>query len=319
MKDENLFTGFTIDEEELKKVQEKLKKKTINRIVTAASKQSMRTEGFIGWLGGKKRVAKYLTSLMPKHTYYIEIFMGSAAVFFEKNKAQFNILNDINKNLVNLYNIVKGNKEEFEKFLYYLYYSICSRDLHHVYKKDLETRIDKLENYKRAAIYYYIILHSFNNDETVKTFPHKFEDITDGIVANIIRSREKLKNVIIENMDYVQLIKKYNQKNKDVLFFADPPYVVADDGKYYAHVFSEDDHRLLAFQMSEVDRKGNYFVITYDDVPLIRELYKNYNIMEYEYYYSSSNTNNSNLRKTELIITNSKDAKQLSLLDGETI
>ena len=40
---------------------------------------------------------------MPKHDVYIEPCMGSAEVFFRKPKAEKEILNDYNGDLVNLF------------------------------------------------------------------------------------------------------------------------------------------------------------------------------------------------------------------------
>jgi len=292
------------------------KKTVINTIKDSVKKKTkISSEGFHGWLGGKKAKAEQLISILPPHKKYIEIFMGSAAVFFTKQKVTFNIINDINDNLVNLYEVLRNGGDQFDNFLYILYNSISSKTLFDEYFKQYKNKeFSKLAKGDRAAIYYYLLIHTFNNDMMVGTYAHNDSDFTKSTIAKIMRSREKLKNVIIENMDYTKLIKKYNQKNSQTLFFGDPPYVVADDGKYYEYVFSEDDHRMFAFQMQEIHRKGNHFVLTYDNVPLIRQLYKQYNIMEMEYTYSSSVTKNKGqTKKIELVITNNESAKQISM------
>ena len=48
---------------------------------------------------------------MPKHTVYIEPCMGSAEVFFRKPKAEREILNDYNGDLVNLFRTIQNNKK----------------------------------------------------------------------------------------------------------------------------------------------------------------------------------------------------------------
>ena len=48
---------------------------------------------------------------MPKHTVYIEPCMGSAEVFFRKPKAEREILNDYNGDLVNLFRTIQSNKK----------------------------------------------------------------------------------------------------------------------------------------------------------------------------------------------------------------
>ena len=48
---------------------------------------------------------------MPKHSVYIEPCMGSAEVFFRKPKAEREILNDYNGDLVNLFRTIQSNKK----------------------------------------------------------------------------------------------------------------------------------------------------------------------------------------------------------------
>ena len=37
---------------------------------------------YIGWVGGKARIAKALISMMPAHHEYCEVFFGGGSVFF---------------------------------------------------------------------------------------------------------------------------------------------------------------------------------------------------------------------------------------------
>lgn len=38
----------------------------------------------IPWIGGKRRLAKQILPLFPKHSCYVEPFAGGAALFFLK-------------------------------------------------------------------------------------------------------------------------------------------------------------------------------------------------------------------------------------------
>ena len=308
---------FEYDPEDAKK---QYKKAVVDHNIKKARRliveKKISVTGFIGWLGGKKRMSKELIGIMPNHEFYVEIFMGSAAVFFAKPKARFNIINDINNNLVDLYNVVSNFGEEFDNFLFLIANFLKSREQFESFKKTYGSKkYHELPRYERAAIFYYLNVHTFNNDMAVMEFTHKWEDFTKTLCAQLILSRDKLTNTIVENMSYVDLIKKYNQKKRNVLFFADPPYVVADSGIYYEYVFDEDDHRFMAFQMKEIDRKGNKFIITYDDHPLIRELYKDFNVMEWEYTYSAANLNAGKKKQMELVITNTTANKQGNLFN----
>lgn len=69
----------------------------------------------IPWMGGKRRLAKYILPLFGEHTTYCEPFCGGAAMFFYKEPSKVEVLNDLNGELTNLYRVVKNHLEEFIK------------------------------------------------------------------------------------------------------------------------------------------------------------------------------------------------------------
>lgn len=85
----------------------------------------------LAWLGGKSRLANQIIDRIPAHTTYIEVFAGASWVFFKKSESRVEIINDINRDLINLYRCVKHHlpslieqfkwllvaREEFERFL----------------------------------------------------------------------------------------------------------------------------------------------------------------------------------------------------------
>lgn len=65
------------------------------------------------------------------------------------------------------------------------------------------------------------------------------------------------------------LIRRYDRP--ETLFYVDPPYFQAE--KYYAEGFGETDH----IRLKEVlDKMQGRFVLTYNDCPFVRELYRQY-------------------------------------------
>ena len=57
----------------------------------------------IPYYGGKYELSKKLISMLPSHDRYFEPFFGGGSMFFRKPKADWNILNDVDNDLVNLY------------------------------------------------------------------------------------------------------------------------------------------------------------------------------------------------------------------------
>ena len=81
-------------------------------------------------------------------------------------------------------------------------------------------------------------------------------------------------------------------------FNIDPPYVVKGS-RLYTNYFEEADHRNLAAVIAEQLRDSPW-IITYDDSELIRDIYNQYFITEYEIQHNAGGT----VHGKELVITN---------------
>ena len=49
------------------------------------------------YYGGKYILSRKLVPMLHRHTRYVEVFFGGGSMFFRKNKAKINILNDLLK------------------------------------------------------------------------------------------------------------------------------------------------------------------------------------------------------------------------------
>lgn len=79
--------------------------------------------------------------------------------------------------------------------------------------------------------------------------------------------------ITIRNMDAIEFLKIYLPKGKDrgnVLVYCDPPYVSAGN-KLYFNFYQNNDHQRLAKYL--LTQNGLKWVVSYDDNPLIRQLY----------------------------------------------
>lgn len=85
----------------------------------------------------------------------------------------------------------------------------------------------------------------------------------------------------------------------------DPPYVVADKKKYYRNNFNEELHIELKRLSDLIDDNGGTFMISYDDVPLVRDLYSDrYYMNTIDTKYVGTIAEKRKDVRTELVITN---------------
>ena len=70
---------------------------------------------FVRWQGNKSKHLKHIIQYIPdKYNKYIEPFIGSGAVFFKLKPNKW-IINDLNKDLINIWYTVKDSPDEIIK------------------------------------------------------------------------------------------------------------------------------------------------------------------------------------------------------------
>lgn len=102
-------------------------------------------------------------------------------------------------------------------------------------------------------------------------------------IERIALYRERIKVSNRDIISFLKWFKTHGHKPKDVLLYLDPPYVT--QGKaLYKHYFTPQDHKKLAVFLQ---KKVKYnWVISYDDDPLIHQIYKQVtkNVFEFNYF-----------------------------------
>jgi len=59
------------------------------------------------WPGAKWRIAEWICGHLPEHDAYVEPFFGSGAVFFNKEPARVEIINDLDGNVVTFFKVLR--------------------------------------------------------------------------------------------------------------------------------------------------------------------------------------------------------------------
>jgi DNA adenine methylase len=240
---------------------------------------------FLSYLGGKSIFSRQIVPMIPQHQCYCEVFAGAAWVLFSKPESKCEVINDINKELITLYRCIKIHLEEFVRYFKLV---LISRD---EFDRLMRVELDALTDIQRAARFYYLLRISFG------------AKIDSFSLINLLRLEEdlsdihlRLSNVVIENLQYCELIDRYNEPF--TFFYLDPPYWDCENF-YGKGIFSKEDFIKLQSQLSTIKGK---FMMSINDVPQIREIYKDFNIKEVQTRYSISSEPKNNV--TELLIMN---------------
>jgi len=199
-------------------------------------------------------------------------------MLFKKDESEVEIINDINSDLVTLYRVVKHHLEEFVR---YFKWTLTARDEFDRLKKE---NPETLTDIQRSARFYYLIKNGYGSRMVSPTFSIS---TTRKSNFNLLRIEEELSNahlrlarVIIENRPYKNIIERFDKPH--TFFYIDPPYYDCED--YYGKdIFSKDDFQKLQELLARVQGK---FIMSINDTPEIRELYKDFRIEEVNTSYS---------------------------------
>ena len=262
---------------------------------------------FVKWVGGKRRLIPTIIEYMPKefNTYY-EPFLGGGALLFalEPKKA---IVNDFNADLINTYNVIanrekmnlmckeldKHEKNHCEKY----FYDIRALD------RNKET-FNKLEDYFKASRFIYLNKSCFNGKYQVNK-KNEFNSSFNKQKKVNTYNKENIENIhnYLCNNDVTILCEDFeksliNAKENDFVYL-DPPYdnIKQVFNKYTANGFNKNEQVRVSIVFKELDKRGCYVMLSNYDTPLIRELYKNYNIYKIE---SCTNINGFKKKKNYL-------------------
>jgi len=251
-------------------------------------------KSFLAWMGGKSQLTDQIIPLIPEHRCYVEVFAGAAWMLFRKEPSKVEIINDINSDLTTLYRVVKNHLEEFVRYLKWL---LVARE---EFDRFMLQDVDTLTDIQRAVRFFYIMKTGYGA---------KLRSPTWGIAAsqpsrfNLLRIEEELSDahirlnrVYVENRPYKAVLERFDRD--DTFFYVDPPYWDCED--YYGPgLFSKADFQALAHQLASI--KGR-FIMSINDVPEIRHLFRAFEIRQVQTRYSAAATGTKPV--TELLIMN---------------
>jgi DNA adenine methylase len=263
---------------------------------------------FVKWAGGKRQIIDILIKNIPDNFgTYIEPFVGGGALFFEL-KPHRAIISDINAELINAYLVIKDNVEDLIESLK------KHKNEKSYYYKLRSLNPDTLSPVERASRFIYLNKTCYNGlyrENSKGQFNVPFGNYKNPKICDEenLRAVSELLNSIdvqIFNCDYRETCKL--AKEGDFVYF-DPPYHplsrTASFTKYTKFDFNEDDQIELSMVFRELDKKGCYVLLSNSNTDFIRDLYKDYEIIDVEAMRAiNAKGNKRGRRKIEIIVKN---------------
>ena len=287
----------------------------------------------ISWVGGKKALRDLIYQKMPKEFgRYIEVFGGGGWVLFGRTPdVAMEVYNDFNSDLANLFRCVRDQPMAFLKELGFL--PLNGRDEFFVLRKFLEqeeftdafmhqelelaqreltpVQFDEIKailleraemnDIRRAAAFFKVIRYSYGSGCT--SYGCQPFDIRKTFDL-IWQGSRRLKDTVIENKDFEELIKQYDREN--AFIYCDPPYYLTEG--HYAVEFRREDHFRLRDTLKGCQGK---FLVSYNDCEFIRELYQDFRIESVSRLNNLAQRYDSGCEYAEVLISNYDTGERL--------
>lgn len=225
----------------------------------------------ITYYGGKQQLLPKILPLIPVHIVYSEPFFGGGAVFFAKEPAKVEIINDINKMVVNFYKVAKRNFKQLKAEIDTTLYSEQQyREAREIYFNSTEVKQkDVLRAWALYVLSHQTFLHILDNTWRFSRDRNMGKYFTNKKDAFNERYIKRLENTQIFCRDAINVIK--NADTPDTFHFIDPPYFNSNMGHYRG--YTEEDFEQLLERMETVS--GKFLMTTYPSEILAKYVKKN--------------------------------------------
>ena len=270
----------------------------------------MRTYSPFRYPGGKAKLYKQFYKLINENNLqnctYVEPFCGGAGLAMKlllRGDVSKIIINDIDPAIYAVWYCILNKTEEFCNKIENIKISIEEREKQkEVYsKKDISDIFSLgvatlyLNRVNRSGILKAGVIGGKKQNGNYKMDCRFNKTKLIEIIRKI--AKEKV-NIEIYNMNAIQFLNKVKSEvSNNSLFYLDPPYY-NQGSKLYTNFFSPCDHEILCNYVKNI--KNLNWIVTYDNVPEIINLYKDFNPQEYDITYTTEKKR----KGKELLISN---------------
>lgn len=257
--------------------------------------------------GGKNRISGFIKvaiqNLNVKNCTYIEPFAGGASVALSlllDGTVDNIVINDYDKAIYSFWRAIKQEPDRLIKRIENTPITIeewkkqkAIYSTSTSYSLDLAFATMFLNRTNRSGILTAGPIGGYSQDGDWKLDVRFNRESLVAKIKDISRHRH---NIFVYNKDIISLLRNYIPRfGKDIFIYFDPPYYNKGQ-KLYKNFFTPSDHQRIRNVITQ--EITTPWIITYDDVKAICDLYSAYDIRKFDLTYSAANKGTA----TELMI-----------------
>jgi DNA adenine methylase len=264
--------------------------------------------------GGKSRGVKYLKDFLPEFDEFREVFFGGGSFAFycvQQYPKKKYAASDLNYELYCFWSQLRSNSKGLIEGIQGIFnqYKVFKEGDNPNTGKELfallvSRREESLSELQRGIDFFILNRITFSGvvdsgGYSQGSFDGRF---TQSAIDRLNATTSVVQNIEFFCEDYAFLL---NKNGANVFIFLDPPYYSATKSKLYGKkgiLHTQFDHELM---FKELKNSPHKWLITYDNSPFVKNLYKDFYQVEWQLQYGMTNSNNSpSVLGNELLIAN---------------
>jgi DNA adenine methylase len=248
--------------------------------------------------GGKSRLSNFLTTICKKNNidgHYVEPYAGGAAVALHlllNGHVKEITINDYDRSLYAFWHSVINDTSKLCKMIDQAELTIEN------WQRQKEVQKNKTRANLLALGFSTFFLNRTNRSGIIDggvigglsqsgKYKLNCRFNKEALIERIKLIAAHKKNISLYNLDALDLISEIQKmtKSKNVIFYFDPPYFLKGQS-LYLNAYEPDDHKVVSERIKKI--KNARWIVSYDNVPEIRSLYKSENIKSKTYLLTHS-------------------------------
>lgn len=207
------------------------------------------TRSALRYYGGKWRLADWILGHFPEHTCYVEPYAGGASVLLQKAPAPFEVLNDIDGDVISFFRVLRERPADLVKMIELTPYARLELE------QSYEPTDQDLERARRLYVRSHMARGVPGTSRRTTGWRYQRRDnqcqkVTDrwSTVDHLFDVAARLKLVQIECDDAIAVIRRFDTPG--TLHYVDPPYVLSTRNNHWDRIYTremlDEEHRQLA-------------------------------------------------------------------------